>query len=99
MQSLVEKKEFYPGYNLLAGDGTELYYYSSKGQNLQTVGPGIYGVSNHLLNTEWPKVKKVRKACPKSSHGEQDDLVGKLLNLLQNADQAPDELLPTQASL
>ncbi|WP_066250014.1 NRDE family protein [Neobacillus drentensis] len=95
MQSLVEKKDFYPGYNLLVGDGMELYYYSSKGQNLQTVGPGIYGVSNHLLNTEWPKVQKGKEGLSKIINGEQDDLVGKLLNLLQNADQAPDELLPS----
>ena len=94
MQSLVGKQDLYPGYNLLAGDGTELYYYSNKGQKLQTVDPGIYGVSNHLLNTEWPKVQKGKEGMSKIINGEQDELVGNLLTMLQNADQAPDELLP-----
>ncbi|MFP5106999.1 NRDE family protein [Neobacillus sp. C211] len=94
MQSLVKKKDLYPGYNLLAGDGTELYYYSNKGQELQKVEPGIYGVSNHLLNTEWPKVQKGKEGMSKIINGEQVELVERLLSLLQNADQAPDELLP-----
>jgi uncharacterized protein with NRDE domain len=94
MQSLVKKKDLYPGYNLLAGDGTELYYYSNKGQELQKVEPGIYGVSNHLLNTEWPKVQKGKEGLSKIINGEQVELVERLLSLLQNADQAPDELLP-----
>ncbi|MBT2727280.1 NRDE family protein [Bacillus sp. ISL-75] len=94
MQSLVKKKDLYPGYNLLAGDGTELYYYSNKGQELLKVEPGIYGVSNHLLNTEWPKVQKGKEGMSKIINGEQVELVEWLLSLLQNADQAPDELLP-----
>jgi uncharacterized protein with NRDE domain len=94
MQGLVGKKDLYPGYNLLAGDGTELYHYSNKGQELQKMEPGIYGVSNHLLNTEWLKVQKGKEGMSKIINGEQDELVEKLLNMLQNTDQAPDELLP-----
>jgi uncharacterized protein with NRDE domain len=94
MQSLVKKKDLYPGYNLLVGDRTELYYYSNKGQELQKVEPGIYGVSNHLLNTEWPKVQKGKEDMSKIINGEQVELVERLLSVLQNADQAPDELLP-----
>ncbi|MEH7480060.1 NRDE family protein [Neobacillus drentensis] len=94
MQSLVKKKDLYPGYNLLAGDETELYYYSNKGQELLKVEPGIYGVSNHLLNTEWPKVQKGKEGMSKIINGEQVELVECLLSVLQNADQAPDELLP-----
>lgn len=94
MQSLVKRKDLYPGYNLLAGDGTELYYYSNKGQELLKVEPGIYGVSNHLLNTDWPKVQKGKEGMSKIINGEQAELVECLLSVLQNADQAPDELLP-----
>jgi uncharacterized protein with NRDE domain len=94
MQSLVEKKEVYPGYNLLAGDGTDLYYYSNKGQRIQNVGPGIYGISNHLLNTKWPKVQKGKEGMSKIINGEQDELIEKLLTMLQDTDHAPDELLP-----
>jgi uncharacterized protein with NRDE domain len=94
MQSLVNKKDLYPGYNLLAGDGDELYYYSNVGQELIKVAPGIYGVSNHLLNTEWPKVQAGKEGVAAILNSEQEDFVEPLLTLLQKADQAPDEKLP-----
>lgn len=94
MQDLAGKKDLYPGYNIVAGDRTDLYYYSNRGQELQKLEPGIYGVSNHLLNTEWPKVQKGKEGMSKIIQGEPEDMAEKLLELLQNADQAPDELLP-----
>lgn len=94
MQSLVHNKDLYPGYNLLAGDGDELYYYSNVGQELIKVAPGIYGVSNHLLNTEWPKVQAGKEGLAAILNSEQEDYVEPLLTLLQKADQAPDDKLP-----
>jgi uncharacterized protein with NRDE domain len=94
MQSLVNNKDLYPGYNLLAGDGDELYYYSNVGQELKKITPGIYGVSNHLLNTEWPKVQAGKEGLAVILKSEHEDYVEPLLTLLQKADQAPDEKLP-----
>ncbi len=94
MQSLEKNKDLYPGYNLLAGDADDLYYYSNIGQELQKVTPGIYGVSNHLLNTEWPKVHLGKSGLTAIIHDNQDDLVEPLLTLLQKTDQAPDNKLP-----
>jgi uncharacterized protein with NRDE domain len=95
MQNLMEKKELYPGYNLLVGDGNELYYYSNIGQQVQKVEPGIYGISNHLLNTDWPKVQKGKAGISKIINGKQEEIVEKLLTLLHYADPAPDEFLPS----
>ena len=94
MKDLRERKDLYPGYNLLAGDGNELFYFSNKGQELQKIVPGIYGVSNHLLNTEWPKVQKGKAGMSKMINGDQEGLIERLLGILQDTDQAPDELLP-----
>jgi uncharacterized protein with NRDE domain len=94
MENLVINKDKYPGYNLLAGDGNMLYYYSNVGQELLEVPPGIYGVSNHLLNTEWPKVQMGKEGLTEIITTKQTDLVEPLLTLLQKADQAPDEKLP-----
>jgi uncharacterized protein with NRDE domain len=50
----------YNGFNLVLGDGTTLIWFSNRGQadarNGQPLAPGIYGVSNALLDTPWPKV-------------------------------------------
>ncbi len=50
----------YRGFNLLAGDGEALYYYSNRAGAPQRLEPGIYGLSNHLLDTPWPKVEIAR---------------------------------------
>jgi uncharacterized protein with NRDE domain len=94
MQSLGRNNDWYPGYNLLAGDAEDLYYYSNVGQELKKLTPGIYGVSNHLLNTEWPKVETGKAGLAAILNEKQENLVEDLLTLLQKADQAPDKKLP-----
>jgi uncharacterized protein with NRDE domain len=46
----------YNGFNLIAADGTALYYCSNRAGTIRTVPPGLYGLSNHRLDTPWPKV-------------------------------------------
>jgi uncharacterized protein with NRDE domain len=50
----------YSGFNLIVGEvsstARELLYFSNRGSSVQRLGPGIYGLSNHLLDTEWPKL-------------------------------------------
>lgn len=94
MQNLMNKNDLYPGYNLLAGDENDLYYYSNRGRELQKLKPGIYGVSNHLLNTNWPKVEIGKKGLENIISNEKGDFTEQLFTLLQSADRAPDERLP-----
>ncbi|WP_338452390.1 NRDE family protein [Niallia oryzisoli] len=94
MEMLADKKDEYPGYNLLAGEANQLYYYSNKSDHLQRLMPGIYGVSNHLLDTEWPKVQKGKAGLSSIIKETNDDMVEKLFTLLQNSDPAPEQLLP-----
>ncbi len=46
----------YAGFNLLVGDGRELWYAANRIAAPRRLPPGIYGVSNHLLDTPWPKL-------------------------------------------
>jgi uncharacterized protein with NRDE domain len=59
VQKVAEK---YSGFNLIIGeintDRNELYYFSNRGGSVIKLDPGIYSLSNHLLDTPWPKVKK-----------------------------------------
>ena len=50
----------YLGFNLLASDGNDLFYYSNRTRLGQRLEPGIYGLSNHLLDTPWPKLTRAR---------------------------------------
>lgn len=48
----------YNGFNLLAGDADGLYYCSNRGRPVERLTPGCFGLSNHLLDTPWPKVAR-----------------------------------------
>lgn len=52
----------YSGFNLLLGDGETLYYASNRDGAPRPLAPGIYGLSNHLLDSPWPKLVKARTA-------------------------------------
>lgn len=50
----------YDGFNLLYGSGNELFYFTNRGGSSGPVTPGIHALSNHLLDTRWPKVTAAR---------------------------------------
>lgn len=51
----------YSGFNLLASDGETLWYASNRDGGPRSLRPGIYGLSNHLLDTPWPKLVTARQ--------------------------------------
>jgi len=44
------------GFNLLLGDGARLVAFSNVSMERHELAPGVYGLSNALLDTPWPKV-------------------------------------------
>lgn len=62
LQMLHEKAAVYNGFNLVLGDVRGLYWYSNQGGEVRMLAPGLYGLSNHLLDTPWPKVAEGKKA-------------------------------------
>jgi uncharacterized protein with NRDE domain len=46
----------FSGFNLLLGHGGELWYRSNRDPEPRRLEPGLYGLSNHLLDTPWPKL-------------------------------------------
>jgi uncharacterized protein with NRDE domain len=95
LQKMSETRTEYPGYNLLAGNLDELFYYSNVGDSLQKIEPGIYGVSNHLLNTNWPKVEHGKEGLARIIAEDHPAMTDQLFSHLENADPAPDHLLPS----
>jgi uncharacterized protein with NRDE domain len=57
-QHVLAKGEAYNGFNLVFGWPDELLYYSNYSNSIQPLPNGIHGLSNHLLNTPWPKVER-----------------------------------------
>jgi uncharacterized protein with NRDE domain len=48
----------YNGYNLVVGSADELWYNSNYKAGVHKLPRGLHGLSNHLLNTPWPKVER-----------------------------------------
>lgn len=58
--SISERAGHYNGFNLLVGDREQLIWYSNgpcdDPRNGKPLEPGLYGLSNGMLDTPWPKV-------------------------------------------
>ncbi len=52
--------EEYAGFNLLACDGESLAYASNRAEGVRELEPGIYGLSNALLDSDWHKVHRAK---------------------------------------
>lgn len=51
----------YSGFNLLLADRESLWYGSNRAQPFaRELPPGVYGLSNELLDTPWPKLLRVK---------------------------------------
>jgi uncharacterized protein with NRDE domain len=94
LEQLAGDASVYNGFNLLLGDVESecLCYSNVSGQSVRLT-PGIHGLSNHLLDTPWPKVMRGREALAKvvaAPEFSREDLFA----ILADRTQAPVELLP-----
>src|SRR5688500_9517364 len=50
--------DFYNGFSLIVGVPGSLWFYSNRGARPSRIEPGVHGLSNHLLDEPWPKVRR-----------------------------------------
>jgi uncharacterized protein with NRDE domain len=87
--------DLYNGFNLIAGDAGGLFHFSNREGRVRSLAPGVYGLSNHLLDTPWPKVAATKTAFGRLLSGEASDLTGDLFALLSDRNRPADALLPS----
>lgn len=86
----------YGGFNLLVYDGGELWWASNRAAAPERVAPGIHALSNHLLDTPWPKVQAMRAALADCDPAADDGtLFERLLFCLTDRLRPPGELPDT----
>ncbi|MES2739654.1 MAG: NRDE family protein [Pseudomonadota bacterium] len=94
--ALIADNAPYNGYNLVLGDRDTLIWYSNRGQddvrNGQPLPPGIYGISNALLDAPWPKV--IRTKAQFASLLCQSAPDAAYFDMLADTTRAPDSRLP-----
>ncbi len=96
LTSIQATKTEYAGFNLLLGDGSELWYATNRNAISKRLEPGIYGLSNHLLDTPWPKVVRGKEALERLLKRPSFDYDAAFA-LLADTTRAPDTELPDTA--
>jgi uncharacterized protein with NRDE domain len=97
LNSISANADRYSGFNLVVGSfyesENELWFFSNRGGGPRKLGPGLYGLSNHLLNTSWPKVTRGLQAFAELITDEEID-TDACFELLADETIAIDEDLP-----
>jgi uncharacterized protein with NRDE domain len=93
LEKLAGKAELYNGFNLLIGDPENLYYFSNIEQIIKKIEPGLYGISNALFDTPWPKVEFAKKKLAEAISSD-DVSEAEIFTMLANEAVFPDDLLP-----
>lgn len=94
--SIRDGADAYNGFNLVLGDRDTLIWFSNKGggdaRNGQPLEPGVYGLSNALLDAPWPKVVKTKaQFASLLCLGAPDEA---FFEMLADTTPAPDQRLP-----
>ena len=93
LERLRDQAARYNGFSLLAGNGDALCYFSNREEGIRELAPGLYGLSNSLLDVAWPKVEagKSRLAAALDAGPSAEAL----LALLDDTGLASDRHLPS----
>ncbi|HEX5386721.1 MAG TPA: NRDE family protein [Gemmatimonadales bacterium] len=95
LKQVAREAEQYNGFNLLVGDTGQLWYFSNREGRIRGLSPRVYGLSNHLLDSPWPKVTAGKHALGALLLEAAPELGSGLLRLLSDRHQSADHLLPT----
>lgn len=93
LQEVEKRAAGYNGFSLLVGNAAALYFLSNRGGHIARVQHGVHGLSNHVLDTPWPKVEK-GKARLLELLGKPFDAEA-ALDLLADTEHAPNADLPS----
>jgi len=93
-RQLHSERDEFAGFNLLLADARQLFYVSNRMAGPpQELSPGLYGLSNAVLNSPWPKTLKTTGLLGKAVNGQLDAL----LDIFADREQAADAELPITA--
>ena len=92
LRELARRGERCNPHNVLCSDGNSLGIYESTTRQARLLGPGVYALSNHLLDTPWPKVQLAKSRLNEALVSLPNS--ASMLELLRDMEPAPDEQLP-----
>jgi uncharacterized protein with NRDE domain len=95
LDTLRTRARNYNGFNLLVGNTEGLWWYSNRhDEQPQRIIPGIHGLSNHLLDSPWPKVVRGQRALEHLMVSEKEIIPEQVFPILEDRSPAADDELP-----
>lgn len=94
LETIHEQNDKYQGFNVIVGNQDQLFYYNNIEKKIIEIDKGTHGVSNHMLDTPWPKVQKGKQQLRDYVMSEQYLDENKLFDILYDSEQAQDDQLP-----
>ncbi len=94
MLEVAKKRTLYNPFNLIVGDSSKLLYLNKQSTKALEIKPGIYGLSNHFLDTPWPKVQKSKQALANCIENKTVIDPQGLFEILADTELAQDHELP-----
>jgi uncharacterized protein with NRDE domain len=94
LKGVSKKSEAYNGFNLIAGDPSGLYYYSNRAGRVRRLRSGLYGISNHLIDTAWPKIQRGKDLLKGQLSGREKIDIEKIWEILADRSLPADKALP-----
>lgn len=94
LKKIAHTADQYNPFNLLVRDNASLMYLSSVNRQIVTLKKGIYGLSNHLLDTTWPKVERGKAGLKAILSQPESTWESSIFELLSDQTRPPENRLP-----
>lgn len=94
LDELRDEAADYGPFNLFVSDLSMLASFSSRNLEMRVLDPGLYGLSNHTLDTPWPKVVKGKGELRLILEQERRGMVEEIFRMLGDRTPAADSFLP-----
>jgi len=94
IEEFSSRADEYNGFNLLLFDGDDLCWFSNRSEDAEKLSRGLHGLSNHLLDTQWPKVTDGKRRLKSALELSGPELTDALFCMLEDTVVPPDSELP-----
>ncbi len=92
LEALCSRSGEYAPFNLVLGDASGAFAFDGGSRRTRRLEPGLHAISNGPLDSDWPKMRRIRaRAAAALASGAAD---AELLALLRDREIAPDAQLP-----
>ena len=94
LERVAARTSDYGGFSLIVSDLQRMFWMSNRNRSIGEVLPGVHGLSNHLLDTPWPKITRGKERISALMRSDEASLIPGLQDVLADRTVAADSDLP-----